>query len=157
MPRAKYVRDVSTSLGIVVAEPVAAVRRQMPSISSLAEELVTRQSVDTLVDDWCLGLSNPDNNVEVGWALRLRDRFGLPPASEPTRLSGERWVLKQLNGVDPESWNDDYAFEDAQEDFQREYVPGRNAHIAATAATLWLTKTLYDKALVRHQGFRSLQ
>ncbi|UUU18855.1 hypothetical protein [Citrus yellow vein-associated virus] len=145
--------DYSTSLGIVIAEPVARLRRSLPSVRKYAEKVVVRQSVDALVDDWCSGCSNPDI-VEVGWALRLRDRFGLPPASELTRLSGERWVLKQLNGVDPESWNADLG---RSVHIQGDYAPGRNAHIAQVAATLWLTKTLSDKALARHQGFRDLQ
>nr|WPY71385.1 ORF1 [Fig umbra-like virus]WPY71388.1 ORF1 [Fig umbra-like virus]WPY71391.1 ORF1 [Fig umbra-like virus]WPY71394.1 ORF1 [Fig umbra-like virus]WPY71397.1 ORF1 [Fig umbra-like virus] len=158
-PCLNHVRDVSTCLGIVAAEPVAALRRQLPSVRRRAEELVTRRRIDTLVDEWCLGIANPDDHVEVGWALRLRDRFGFPPASEPTRLSGERWVLKQLNGVDPESWNVDLngVFEDAQDHFPWEYTAGCNAAIAQAAATLWLTQTLVDKALARHQDFRSLQ
>ncbi|AGG23390.1 RNA-dependent RNA polymerase [Citrus yellow vein-associated virus] len=149
MPTSRHAYDFSTSLGIVIAEPAARLRRRLPSVRKCAEKLVVHKQVDTLVDEWCSGIPNPDI-VEVGWALRLRDRFGLPPASEPTRLSGERWVLKQLNGVDPESWNADLG---RSVHIQGDYAPGRNAHIAQVAATLWLTRTLHDKALARHQGF----
>ncbi|AXG65482.1 ORF1.5 [Opuntia umbra-like virus] len=151
--RSKNAIQLSEALGIILGNKVEGLLKRLPNPRRVAEKLVVSKGIDTLVDDWCSGHSNPAT-PEVGWALRLRDRFGLPPASEPTRLSGERWVLKQLNGVDPESWNAELRDEIA---IQGIYAPGENAQIAAAAATLWLTPTFRDEAWSKHQGFHSLQ
>lgn len=128
-------------------------------IENYGEQLVQNDRIDRIVREWVLGSSNADDYAEVGWALRLRDRFGFPSPSEAARQSGERWVLKQLQGVDTEEWRAVRSIPiDAENDmFRGDEAPGRLGQIAALASTLWLTPTALDKAVSRHQGFRSLR
>ncbi|WAU86994.1 putative protein 1 [Johnsongrass umbra-like virus 1] len=122
-------------------------------VEDFGEQLVQNDRVDRLVREWVLGSSNADDYAEVGWALRLRDRFGFPSASEAARLAGVRWVLKQLQEDEVEEGCrviDGFCGKPA-------YAPGVADEIAEMAATLWLTATAKDKAVRRHQGFRHSQ
>nr|AWS06680.1 ORF2 [Ethiopia maize-associated virus] len=147
-------RSVRESIGVVVGSAVDFLSAPRKRLEDRAEQLVQDDRVDRIVREWELGTA--DSRIpEVEWAYRLRDRFGVVSASEPARQTGERWVLKQLEGLEGGEFRCipiEPFFGDAPAPV---HSPGSNSVIAAIAATLWMTPTRLDRALRRHQGFRN--
>nr|QPP11609.1 hypothetical protein [Ethiopia maize-associated virus] len=147
-------RSVRESIGIAVGSAMDFMRAPGRRLEAHAEQLVQDDRVDRLVREWELGTA--DSRIpEVEWAYRLRDRFGVVSASEPARQTGERWVLKQLEGLEGEEYRVVPIEPFFGSDTGPVHSPGSNSVIAAIAATLWMTPTSLDRALRRHQGFRN--